>query len=86
MTVLTLVAQGLTGTAIGRRLGISPRTVTKHQEKLYRKLQVSDRVTAVLRAQSWGLLPVNEELRPASPESPDSSARRPLPVDEDLRR
>lgn len=66
LSVLTLVAKGLTGTAIGHRLGISPRTVTKHQERLYRKLQVSDRVTAVLRAQAWGLLPVAADDQPAT--------------------
>lgn len=56
LAVVRLLAEGLTATAIGRRLGISPRTVTKHQQNLYRKLEVTDRVTAVLRAQACGLL------------------------------
>jgi len=54
--VLALLAQGLTATAMGRRLGCSPRTVHKHVENLYRKLGVQDRVTAVLEAQRRGLL------------------------------
>ena len=43
--------------AIGIRLGISPRTVHKHQEHLYRKLGAVDRLSAVLRAQEAGVLP-----------------------------
>lgn len=54
--VLGLMAQGLIGGAIGRRLGVSPRTVAKHQEHIYRKLDASDRLGAVLRAQEVGLL------------------------------
>ncbi|QUQ62532.1 response regulator transcription factor [Kutzneria sp. CA-103260] len=57
IAVLTLLADGLTAEAIGRRLGISGRTVHKHTENLYRKLAASDRLTAVLRAQGLGLLP-----------------------------
>lgn len=54
--VLDLLARGLTAAAIGRRLGISTRTVHRHQGHLYRKLGVSDRLVAVLRAQALGLL------------------------------
>ncbi|MGP3968808.1 response regulator transcription factor [Streptomyces sp. 6N223] len=61
ITVLTLLADSLPATAIGRRLGISPRTVHKHVEHLYRKLKVTDRLSAVLRAQSFGLLPKKGE-------------------------
>lgn len=56
VTVLVLLADGLTAAAAGRQLGISPRTVLKHQENLYRKLEVHDRVSAVLAAQRLGLL------------------------------
>ncbi|MFJ9323925.1 response regulator transcription factor [Streptomyces globisporus] len=41
---------------IGGRLGISPRTVHKHLNALYRKLGAADRLSAVLRAQDPGLL------------------------------
>lgn len=54
--VLDLMADGLIAVAIGRRLGISGRTVDKHQENIYRKLGIGDRASAVLRAQSLGLL------------------------------
>jgi len=56
--ILSLLAGGLTAVAIGRRLRLSPRTVAKHQERIYRKFGTSDRLTTVLRAQRLGLLPV----------------------------
>ncbi|MFE0519670.1 LuxR C-terminal-related transcriptional regulator [Streptomyces sp. NPDC058954] len=56
-TVLLLLADALTASAIGRRLGISDRTVHKHIEKIYRKLGTRDRVGTVLRAQHLGLVP-----------------------------
>lgn len=45
--VLLLVAEGQTNQAIGHALDLSPRTVAKHLEHAYRKLQVSCRVQAV---------------------------------------
>ena len=45
--VLELLATGGTAAAIGRALGISETTVRKHLQNLYRKLGVSDRVSAV---------------------------------------
>ena len=56
--VLGLMADGLIATAIARRLGISPRTVSKHIENIYRKLGTHDRTSAVLRGQAMGYLPV----------------------------
>lgn len=56
--VLALVAAGSTAEGIAARLLISPRTVHKHQQNLYRKLGAVDRLSAVLRAQELGLLPV----------------------------
>ncbi|GAA2208799.1 hypothetical protein GCM10009850_042570 [Nonomuraea monospora] len=55
-SVLRLLAEGLTAKEMARRLGVSPRTVGKHQENLYRKLRTSDRLTAVLRGYALGLL------------------------------
>ncbi|MBM7774780.1 DNA-binding NarL/FixJ family response regulator [Actinokineospora baliensis] len=55
--VLDLLCAGHSATGMARRLGLSPRTVTKHQERLYRKLGTSDRLGAVLRAQRLGLVP-----------------------------
>lgn len=57
LTVLHLLAEGLTAEAIGRRLAISTRTVHKHLEHVYAKFGTGDRLTTVLRAQHAGLLP-----------------------------
>ncbi len=60
MVVLRLVARGSTVTGIAATLNISPRTVHKHQENLYRKIGAVDRLSAVLAAQRHGLLPAPE--------------------------
>ncbi|MEV4313975.1 LuxR C-terminal-related transcriptional regulator [Actinocrispum sp. NPDC049592] len=57
LTVLTLLAEGLTAPAIAHRLGTTTRTTHKHLENLYRKLRTHDRLLTVLRAQTLGLLP-----------------------------
>jgi len=57
LTVLALLAEGLTADAIARRLDISPRTVHRHLQHLYRKLGTTDRLATVLRAKALGLLP-----------------------------
>ncbi len=48
--ILQLVADGRTNAAIARTLDVSPRTVAKHLEHIYRKLGVSSRAAAVSRA------------------------------------
>lgn len=48
--ILRLVAAGRTNTAIGRALGVSPRTVAKHLEHIYRKLGVTSRAAAASRS------------------------------------
>jgi DNA-binding CsgD family transcriptional regulator len=60
--VLTLLSEGSTAWAIARRLQVSPATVRKHLEHLYRKLEVQDRLSAVNRGRELGLLPA-----PSSP-------------------
>jgi DNA-binding CsgD family transcriptional regulator len=45
--ILELVAAGRTNVAIARALDMSPRTVAKHLEHVYRKLGVSNRAAAV---------------------------------------
>lgn len=47
--VLHLVGRGLTATAIGHTLGISPRTASKHLENAYAKLGCSNRIDALRR-------------------------------------
>lgn len=54
--VLVMLGNGANTRAIARQLCLSERTVAKHQERLYRKLGTSDRLTTVLRAQRLGLL------------------------------
>ena len=54
--ILVMVSDGFTMQQVGRRLGISPRTVETHVAKLYRKLGVRTRVQAVSRAAQLGLI------------------------------
>lgn len=56
LEILELLAQGLTVQQAATRLGLSPRTVETHIGKLYRKLGVENRVQAVSRASSLGLV------------------------------
>ncbi|MBI2878955.1 MAG: helix-turn-helix transcriptional regulator [Candidatus Rokubacteria bacterium] len=48
--VLTWVAQGRSNHAIGTILGLSERTVEKHLERIYAKLNVWNRTEAAARA------------------------------------
>jgi DNA-binding CsgD family transcriptional regulator len=57
LAVLDLMADGLIAKAIATKLGISHRTVVKHIENIYRKLDTHDRTSAVLRGQAEGHLP-----------------------------
>ncbi len=57
--VLSYLSEGLTLRQIGRRVGLSHRTVETHVGKLYRKLDVRTRVQAVARAANLGLLRVD---------------------------
>ncbi|MCF6473278.1 response regulator transcription factor, partial [Nonomuraea sp. MG754425] len=54
--VLELVAEGLTNAAIGRRLYIGEATVKTYLLRVYAKLGVSDRTSAVLAALDLGLV------------------------------
>jgi DNA-binding CsgD family transcriptional regulator len=78
LEILRHVGTGLTADAIGRLLRISPRTVRKHLENAYRKLDCNDRLLAVQRARDLALIPVprplttslsgpGSELRPRTP-------------------
>ena len=59
LSVLLLLGNALTAEAIGRRLAISVHTVNRHLENIYRKLDTHDRMSTVLTAQRFGLLPVS---------------------------
>ncbi|MGH9126993.1 MAG: HD domain-containing phosphohydrolase [Acidimicrobiales bacterium] len=54
--VLALLAVGMPNKAIARNLGISPKTVSNHIERIYVKLAVSNRASAAMRAMQYGLL------------------------------
>jgi DNA-binding CsgD family transcriptional regulator len=58
LATLALLSRGGTALSIGRRLGISERTVHKHLEHIYKKLGVGDRLAAVDRARLIGVLQV----------------------------
>lgn len=48
--VLFWIAKGKTNREIGQILGTSPRTINKHSEKVYRKLEVENRTAAAAKA------------------------------------
>lgn len=54
--VLILLAEGHTACGIAHRLGMAPRTASKHLEHIYRKFGVADRLAAVLAAQEAGIV------------------------------
>lgn len=54
--VLRFIAKGLTQTETARLLGISQHTVVGYVKDLYRKLNVSSRAEAALRARDMGLV------------------------------
>lgn len=67
--VLHLAAEGLSSTAIGRRLGISPRTVDTHRANVIRRLGLRSRTDLIRYALQHGILPLREE-EPRPPERP----------------
>jgi DNA-binding CsgD family transcriptional regulator len=56
VAVLQQLSDGLTAIAIAHRFRISVRTVNKHLEHAYRKLQASDRLSAIRAASEAGVL------------------------------
>ncbi len=54
--VLALLAKGVSISGIAGEMGISRHTVGDHVKNLYRKLNISSRAEAALRAQNMGLL------------------------------
>lgn len=48
--VLFLLTQGKTNREIGMILGVSPKTIEKHLERIYDTLGVGNRIAAAMRA------------------------------------
>lgn len=63
LTVLRHLASGETAERISHELAISPHTVRKHLEHLYRKLGTTDRLGAVIQGRDLGLLRDDEVSR-----------------------
>jgi DNA-binding CsgD family transcriptional regulator len=76
LAVLSLLADGYTAVSIARRLSNSPRTVHKHLGNIYRKLEVRDRLTAVMVAQERNLFAAD----PTCPGKGTAHGVRPLRV------
>ena len=58
LEVLGLIAEGLSNQEISQRLHITLSTVKGHTTQIYGKLNVNNRVQAVARARSLGLIPI----------------------------
>lgn len=56
--VLALYSKGLNYNQIAEKLGISPSTVRKHTENIYKKLQVHNKMEAVQKAIKLQLIKV----------------------------
>lgn len=56
LAVLQLLSDGLSTRQTARRLACSPRTVEKHLQQIYRKLEVRDRVNAIRVARLAGVV------------------------------
>lgn len=59
--ILKLLAQGLNNTEISRTLAISETTVKTHMAKIFVKLEVRDRVQALVAAARMGLIEIPKE-------------------------
>ena len=49
LEVIKLMAEGLTHKQVAERLYISPGTVRKHLENIYQKLNVKNRIEAIIK-------------------------------------
>lgn len=56
LEVVAALNEGLSNKAIARRLGVSPETVKDHCSAVFAKLEVTDRVQAVIAARRLGLV------------------------------
>ena len=60
LEVLNLVSLGFVYTDISDELNISPHTVRRHIEKIYKKMNVNSRSEAIIKGRRFGLLDKSE--------------------------
>lgn len=58
--ILVMAARGLSNSDIAERCFVAPNTVKTHLSRIYRKLNASDRASAVYTAVSSGIIPASE--------------------------
>lgn len=58
--ILVMAARGLSNLDIAEKCFVAPNTVKTHLSRIYRKLNVSDRASAVYTAVSSGIIPASE--------------------------
>ena len=73
--VLSLLCEGLSNKAIGRRLDIAVATVKVHVGNILRALDVSTRLEAVLVARCWDLVQDPEDGAPRTRQIPRRTHR-----------
>jgi DNA-binding CsgD family transcriptional regulator len=61
--ILRMVARGLSNTDIAEQCFVAPNTVKTHLSRIYKKLGVNDRASAVYRAISSGIIPATAQPR-----------------------
>ena len=59
--ILKLLAQGLNNTEISKTLGITETTVKTHMAKIFAKLDVRDRVQALVAAARMGIVEIPKD-------------------------
>lgn len=80
LSVLRLVAEGLTNPEIGKRLHLSRHTVKEYVSHAMRKLEATNRIEAVRRASSLGL--IDAAPAPAPSHAPEDERRDTLVYNE----
>ena len=55
--VLSLIARGASSHDVAEHMFVSKRTIDFHLANIYEKLHVHNRISAIRRARSFGLLP-----------------------------
>ncbi len=71
--ILLMVAEGLPNKVIASRLYITEKTIKTHTNNIYRKLEVSNRLQAVLRYQDYQRLPAGKRATRHSDRPPRGS-------------